>query len=781
MALGNIPGGRGLMAGTVTVPVEPDASQFGAQLGRELDKQKGAIGKKLALWGAALTGAVSVGIHKTIKDATDLQESLTAVEFSFGSAAGKVLEWGKTTQDAFSQLNFNRAAKGFAVFARAAGLGDNATAAFAKSLIDAAQDLASFHDADVSDALQDMQSALTGLYRPLRKYAIVLSDAGLQQYALEKGITQGKEKLSDQEKILVRAQYILEKLGPATGDWARTMQNAANQERQLSANAADLSAQLGTELLPAYTKVLNEAVKFVGIMGRHKDIVKVVVIGLLALGVAMVAYAAGAKAAAIGTTILTLATEGLNAATMASGIGLIAVALVALGTAFVIAYQKSEKFRQIVSRTLTIITKGFGYLLEVVTRFLKVFTFGTSIILRTLGTIPKIGDKFDKANEVLNMGIDALDRLGDKLRGTNIELGKFDPHVKQVANNTGAAAVNTSKMAQAVSALQEKLTNANTGVSEVFGEFSSKALEAFDARTSEVLDNLSVKVQAYGKSWVMKEGDLTPAEKELAAIEKVEAARDRAAQKEKLREELRDARKRRHVEQRIGNRIHIFDQTGDKSRVKDIKEELHDIAVQERKDRLTERAKTERAAFDVAIETAKKEYTARRNLMKEHFSKELAALEKQVAAGKLSQENYRNQTLTLLQRYGVNLAQAGTDLGKAFSTGLIESMKAVEGQAKQTHKILLKILNLKNKIKHANDPIPISVVFKKGVTAGGRPVIVQGENARDKSVAGNAQQLFDVIGPGSQIIGQMVLNQTVTDESTAKTIGNHAARKVNRR
>jgi hypothetical protein len=63
---------------------------------------------------------------------------------------------------------------------------------------------------------------------------------------------------------------------------------------------------------------------------------------------ATVAHGVATKATAVGTGVLTVAQRGLNLAMRANPIGLVITALVAIGSALVLAYNKSETFRKIV-------------------------------------------------------------------------------------------------------------------------------------------------------------------------------------------------------------------------------------------------------------------------------------------------------------------------------------------------------------------------------------------------------------------------------------------------
>jgi hypothetical protein len=103
----------------------------------------------------------------------------------------------------------------------------------------------------------------------------------------------------------------------------------------------EMSAQLVTALLPAMTALLEKVAAAVTWLSEHETIAKALAIGLGVLAGALVAAA--------------VAQALLNLALFANPIGLVVLALVALGAALVVAYNKSETFRNIVNSAFTVV------------------------------------------------------------------------------------------------------------------------------------------------------------------------------------------------------------------------------------------------------------------------------------------------------------------------------------------------------------------------------------------------------------------------------------------
>jgi len=290
-------------------------------------------------------------IGGTVAAASDLAEAGTAVEEVFGPAYARLDAWASGANRAIGQskLEALNAAKTFGVYGQSAGLAGEANADWSTTLVQTASDLASFHNADPSDVVEALAAGIRGEAEPLRKYGILLSETAMQQAALNLGISDGKRPLTDQEKILARQAAILAQVGSAQGDFAKTSDGLANQQRIFAASMTNAQAAIGTFFLPILQEAMNwindNAVPFLerlidawnnneGAMGvargafetMHDVVVAVFtwigehwdVLKYLAIGIGIVAAVIG---------VWTVAQWLLNAALTANPIGIIIVGI----------------------------------------------------------------------------------------------------------------------------------------------------------------------------------------------------------------------------------------------------------------------------------------------------------------------------------------------------------------------------------------------------------------------------------------------------------------------
>lgn len=208
---------------------------------------------------AAVSFAVGLG---SIQLAADLGETRSAVEQVFGpTAAAELNTYASTANTALGQTRTSvlRASQNFGVFGRAAGLTDTKLSSFSTRLVALSTDLASFYNEDPAAVIEALGAGLRGEAEPLRRFGVLMDDATLRQKALELGIYDGNGSLTAQQKILAANELIFASTGFAQGDFARTSEGLANQQRILAASLEDTQVKLGEYLLPGFTSIVTYA------------------------------------------------------------------------------------------------------------------------------------------------------------------------------------------------------------------------------------------------------------------------------------------------------------------------------------------------------------------------------------------------------------------------------------------------------------------------------------------------------------------------------------------
>ena len=224
---------------------------------RKVGQNFNNLGRNFTIAGAAFAG-ITVGLGKSVKVASDLGESINAVNVSFGKSAKGILDFGKTASTTLgvSAVDFNNAAVRFSAFAdRIVGSGGDA-AGFIRDITTRAADFASVFNIDVAEALRVFQSGLAGESEPLKRFGINLLETEVKAYAVRAEIIKQGETLTEQQKVLARYGLLMESTNKTAGDFANTSGNLANGSRILSAQMTDLQGEIGQALLPALQRLL---------------------------------------------------------------------------------------------------------------------------------------------------------------------------------------------------------------------------------------------------------------------------------------------------------------------------------------------------------------------------------------------------------------------------------------------------------------------------------------------------------------------------------------------
>jgi len=214
-----------------------------------------------AVAAAAATAAIGYQIGKSIKDATDLTETISKVNTVFGSSSGEMLKWSQnaaTSMGLSKQAALDAAGTIGNMFVQL-GADAEIAAKTSQQMVQLSSDIASFHNVSggAVKVLEDMQSAFRGEYDPIQKYVPAITAAAVQHKALAESGKKSADQLTALDKVLATQEIMFEQAGVAVGDFARTSGDVANQQRQLQAQMEDLRGELGQHLLPATNKVLT--------------------------------------------------------------------------------------------------------------------------------------------------------------------------------------------------------------------------------------------------------------------------------------------------------------------------------------------------------------------------------------------------------------------------------------------------------------------------------------------------------------------------------------------
>lgn len=300
---------------------------------------------------AALAGIGLLG-RAVVKEASSLNESLNAVNVTFGAAAQGIIALGEDAARAvgLSQNEFNALSVRFSAFAKTiAGDGGDVVGTIEDITLRAA-DFASVMDLQVADAAALFQSGLAGETESLRRFGIDLSAASVEAYALANGIAAPGREMTEQEKILARYGSLMEQTAQTQGDFANTSGDFANASRVARAEMANASAAIGEALLPALGFLARGFAEVAGFVSQNTGLflasgvaLATLAGGIIAVNTAVTIWKALGTATIIVNKLLALAFDGLAISVTRAQLAMGAIGLVLAAAGTVYALYSSQK------------------------------------------------------------------------------------------------------------------------------------------------------------------------------------------------------------------------------------------------------------------------------------------------------------------------------------------------------------------------------------------------------------------------------------------------------
>lgn len=138
----------------------------------------------------------------------------------------------------------------------AVGVGQSTAYGMSKSMTMLANDMASLYNVDPQQAYENLQSALTGQGRAVRKYGFVITEQTIKEAAWRNGLVKNGQELNEQQKYVARGIALMEQSKNAQGDMANTLGSEQNQLRVLKQRIDAAKRSLGQAFIPVIQAAL---------------------------------------------------------------------------------------------------------------------------------------------------------------------------------------------------------------------------------------------------------------------------------------------------------------------------------------------------------------------------------------------------------------------------------------------------------------------------------------------------------------------------------------------
>ena len=207
-------------------------------------------------------------IAQAVTESNKYQEDLNLFTVALGQYAAEAQNYAEKVSDIMgidpaqwlrNQGVFNTLLTGFGDTAERAQL-------MSQNLTQLGYDISSFFNISIEDAMQKLQSGISGELEPLRRLGYDLSQARLEQTALNLGVKESVSAMTQAEKAELRYYAIMTQVTTAQGDMARTLEAPANQLRILQAQLTQAARAIGNIFIPALNAILPYAIAVVQVI-----------------------------------------------------------------------------------------------------------------------------------------------------------------------------------------------------------------------------------------------------------------------------------------------------------------------------------------------------------------------------------------------------------------------------------------------------------------------------------------------------------------------------------
>lgn len=252
------------VVGQIALELGIDSSQIVNQLTGASNKAAKQATSIFSGMGKKIAGALSIAAFaKFTKDCIEVGSNVTevqnVVDTAFGDLSYQADLWASNAMTNFglSELSAKKYMGVFGQMSNAMGITGQAALDMAEDVTGLTGDVASFYNLSTDEAYTKLKSIWTGETETLKDLGVVMTQTNLDQYALNNGFGKTTAKMTEQEKVMLRYQYVTSALSNATGDFVKTQDSWANQTRILTLRFQQLKASLGKGFIALFTPILR--------------------------------------------------------------------------------------------------------------------------------------------------------------------------------------------------------------------------------------------------------------------------------------------------------------------------------------------------------------------------------------------------------------------------------------------------------------------------------------------------------------------------------------------
>lgn len=218
-----------------------------------------AVGNILADMATKAIASIGSFVKDSIDKGSELAELQNVVDTVFTTMSDTVDNFAQNALEAYglTEAQAKRMMGTYGAMSKAFGYTERQAYSMSEQLTALTADVASFYNLNHDEAYTKMKSVFTGETESLKELGVVMTQAALDQYALQQGYGRTTAQMTEQEKVALRLAFVQDKLSVASGDFVRTQDQWANQTRILAGQFESLKASIGQGLINVLTPVIR--------------------------------------------------------------------------------------------------------------------------------------------------------------------------------------------------------------------------------------------------------------------------------------------------------------------------------------------------------------------------------------------------------------------------------------------------------------------------------------------------------------------------------------------
>ena len=228
--------------------------------GKRASASIGKITASLVAFSAVASTVFIAASLKAVDYGSDLEETQGKFDVVFRGMTETAEEWSDVMQKSYamSETESKKYLSSIQDLLVPTGLARDKAGELSNQFVKMAADLGSFNNRETVEVVRDIQSALQGSSETMAKYGINVKAAKVEQEIYRLKLAKTKKEITDAHKAQAIYSIMLREGADAVGDMARTSESYANQLKKAKANIADISTEMGQNLLPLATSLVNE-------------------------------------------------------------------------------------------------------------------------------------------------------------------------------------------------------------------------------------------------------------------------------------------------------------------------------------------------------------------------------------------------------------------------------------------------------------------------------------------------------------------------------------------